>query len=97
MFRREFVKSITGGVSVGKIYIILQFLTEAILLGILGGLLGIVGGSIFNHFNIGEELILPWPWIGYSFAICAGIGVIAGLYPAIRAANADVIDALRYE
>ncbi len=80
-----------------KIYIILQFLTEAILLGILGGLLGIVGGSTFNHFNVGEELILPWIWIGYSFVICAGIGVIAGLYPAIRAANANVIDALRYE
>jgi len=80
-----------------KIYIIVQFLTEAVLLGILGGLLGVVGGSTFNHFNIGEELILPWIWIGYSFLICAGIGVIAGLYPAIRAANADVIDALRYE
>jgi len=80
-----------------KIYIIVQFLTEAVLLGILGGLLGIVGGSIFNNYNIGEELILPWIWIGYSFMICAGIGVVAGLYPAIRAANADVIDALRYE
>ncbi len=80
-----------------KIYIIVQFLTEAVLLGILGGLLGVVGGSTFNHFNIGEELILPWIWIGYSFVICAGIGVIAGLYPAFRAANADVIDALRYE
>ncbi len=80
-----------------KIYIILQFLTEAVLLGTFGGLLGIVGGSIFNHFNIGEELILPWVWIGYSFMICAGIGIIAGLYPAFRAANANVIDALRYE
>jgi len=80
-----------------KIYIIVQFLTEAVLLGIFGGLLGVVGGSTFNQFNIGEELILPWIWIGYSFMICAGIGVIAGLYPAIRAANANVIDALRYE
>jgi len=80
-----------------KIYIILQFLTEAVLLGTFGGLLGIVGGSIFNHFNIGEELILPWVWIGYSFMICAGIGIVAGLYPAFRAANANVIDALRYE
>lgn len=80
-----------------KMYIILQFLTEAVILGILGGALGIIGGTIFNHFNIGEELILPWTWIGYSVMICAGIGVIAGLYPAVRAANADVIEALRYE
>lgn len=80
-----------------KIYIILQFLTEAVLLGLLGGILGIVGGTIFNQLKIGQEMILPWMWIGYSFLICAGIGIGAGLYPAIRAANADVIDALRYE
>ncbi|MFQ6112737.1 MAG: ABC transporter permease, partial [bacterium] len=61
------------------------------------GFIGVVGGMIFNKINLGEELILPWPWIGYSFFICAGIGVIAGLYPALRAANADVIEALRYE
>ncbi len=80
-----------------KIYIILQFLTEAALLGLFGGLLGIVGGSVFNQLKIGSELILPWVWITYSFLICAGIGITAGLYPAIRAANADVIEALRYE
>lgn len=80
-----------------KIFIIIQFLIEAIILGIIGGFIGVVGGMIFNKINLGEELILPWPWIGYSFFICAGIGVIAGLYPALRAANADVIEALRYE
>jgi len=80
-----------------KSYIILQFLTEAVLLGLFGGLLGIVGGSVFNQLKIGAELILPWVWIGYSFMICAGIGIGAGLYPAIRAANSDVIEALRYE
>lgn len=80
-----------------KIFIILQFLTEAVVLGIIGGFIGIVGSTIFNKINLGEELILPWVWIGYSFFICAGIGVIAGLYPALRAANADVIEALRYE
>ena len=80
-----------------KIYIILQFLTEAVILGILGGVLGILGGIIFNRVSIGQELILPWDWIGYSVMICAMIGVLAGLYPAIRAANADVIEALRYE
>jgi putative ABC transport system permease protein len=80
-----------------KIFIILQFLTEAMVLGLIGGFIGVGGGMIFNKINLGEELILPWVWIGYSFFICAGIGVIAGLYPALRAANADVIEALRYE
>ncbi|RMF61235.1 MAG: FtsX-like permease family protein [Calditrichaeota bacterium] len=80
-----------------KLYIILQFLTEAVLLGIVGGVLGILGGTIFNEMSIGGELILPWSWIAYSFMICGGIGIIAGLYPAIRAANVDVIESLRYE
>ncbi len=77
--------------------ILTQFLTESVILGILGGLLGITGGVAFNHFYIGEEAPLLWDWIGYSFAICAGIGVVAGLYPALRAANRNVIDSLRYE
>lgn len=78
-------------------HILVQFLTESMILGVLGGFLGIVGGTIFNHFNIGGGWILPWNWIGYSFVICAGIGTIAGLYPAYRAANENVIEALRYE
>ena len=80
-----------------KFHILLQFLIEAMILGLFGGLLGIIGGTLFNHFNLGEALILPWDWIGYSFFICAGIGVMAGMYPALSAANENVIDALRYE
>jgi putative ABC transport system permease protein len=80
-----------------KFAIVLQFLTEAVALGIIGGLIGISGGMIFNYFNLGNEIVFPWPWVLYSFVICGSIGVIAGLYPAIRAANANIIDALRYE
>ena len=80
-----------------KSHILLQFLVESIILGLFGGLLGIIGGLVFNHVNIGAGIILPWNWIIYSFTICAGIGTIAGLYPAFRAAGADVIKALHYE
>jgi putative ABC transport system permease protein len=80
-----------------KIHVLVQFLTEAMILGFLGGLLGIIGGMIFNHFKIGSGFILPWNWMGYSFFICAGIGALAGLYPALRASNENIIDALRYE
>ncbi|MDX1763202.1 MAG: ABC transporter permease [bacterium] len=80
-----------------KIHVLLQFLIEAVILGLLGGLIGIVGGAIFNHLRTGEGFILPWQWIGLSFFICAAIGVLAGLYPALRAANRNVIDSLRYE
>ncbi len=40
---------------------------------------------------------MPWHWIAYSFLICIAIGIAAGLYPAYRAANINVIEALRYE
>ncbi len=80
-----------------KIHVLLQFLIEAMVLGLLGGLLGVAAGLVFIRVMTGEVLILPWDWIGYSFVICAGIGVAAGLYPALRAANRNVIEALRYE
>jgi putative ABC transport system permease protein len=80
-----------------KVHVLVQFLTESMVLGVLGGVLGVLGGSIFNQIQIGSGLILPWSWILYSFAICAGIGVLAGLYPAMRAANENVIVALRHE
>jgi putative ABC transport system permease protein len=80
-----------------RFHILFQFLVEAMILGVIGGILGIVGGMIFNEFYIGSGLILPLKWIAYSFGICAGIGSTAGLYPAVRAANENVIEALRYE
>ena len=88
---------IRRAVGARRIHVVVQFLTESVILGFFGGLLGIVGGMIFNHINIGSGFLLPWDWLGYSFAICAGIGALAGLYPALRAANENVIDALRYE
>jgi len=80
-----------------RAHILTQFLVEAATLGIIGGVLGIVGGTLFNVLYIGEGLILPTDWILYSFGICAGIGTVAGIYPALRAANENIIDALRYE
>lgn len=77
--------------------VIFQFLIEAAVLGIIGGLLGIIGGLGVNRAALGGTMIIPWEWVFYSLAICTSIGVIAGLYPAYRAANINVIDALRYE
>jgi putative ABC transport system permease protein len=88
---------IRRAVGARKIHVLVQFLTESMILGVLGGLLGIIGGSIFNQLQIAAGLILPWTWIAYSFFICAGIGIAAGLYPALRAANENVIVALRWE
>lgn len=88
---------IRRAVGANRYMIIGQFVIEAMVLGAFGGILGIVGGIAFNKLVIGAQLILPWHWIVYSLLICSGIGVIAGLYPAFRAARIDVIEALRYE
>ncbi len=80
-----------------KFHILFQFLTESMMLGFFGGILGVSGGIVFNHFYIDAGEMLPWSWIYYSFGICAGIGIFAGIYPAFRAANMNVIDALRHE
>ncbi len=80
-----------------KSSIMAQFITEAATLGVSGGIVGVTGGLVFNYFQIGAEIIVPWTWVGYSFMICGMVGVVAGLYPAIRAANANVIESLRYE
>lgn len=84
-------------VGANRFMIIMQFITEAITLGIFGGVLGILGGVVFNSVILGEELLLPLQWIFYSIMICIVVGVVAGLFPAYRAANINVIEALRYE
>jgi len=77
--------------------VIVQFLIEAAVLGIIGGLLGIGGGLGAHRLMLGQEMIVPWVWVMYSLVICTSIGVMAGMYPAYRAANINVIDAIRYE
>ncbi len=88
---------IRRSVGANRLHILVQFLTEAMVLGLAGGLLGVGGGSIFNHLAIGAGAPVSWEWVAYSFAICAGIGTLAGMYPATRAAYANVLEALRHE
>lgn len=77
-----------------------QFLIEAILLSVTGGIIGVILGvslslSLIFFFHIATQ-IEPWSII-MSFAVCTFTGVFFGWYPAKKAARLDPIEAIRYE
>jgi putative ABC transport system permease protein len=80
--------------------ILLQFLTEAILISITGGIIGVVLGISAAKLI---TLLLSWPTLVsqssviLSFVVCAVTGVFFGYYPAQKASQLDPIEALRYE
>ncbi|GAB3195457.1 putative ABC transport system permease protein [Pontibacter aydingkolensis] len=78
-----------------------QFLIEAIVICILGGLVGIFLGIMMGNgiaSLIGEGgFIVPWLWVIVGLTICVAVGVISGYYPAFKASKLDPIESLRYE
>jgi putative ABC transport system permease protein len=77
-----------------------QFLTEAVLICIIGAFCGIaLGIGVGNLFALllGTAFIIPWNWVLYGLIICTVVGLAAGLYPALKAAKLNPIEALRYE
>jgi len=80
--------------------ILMQFLTEAILISITGGIIGVVLGISAAKL---VTLFLSWPTlvseysVVLSFVVCAVTGVFFGYYPAQKASRLDPIEALRYE
>ena len=75
-----------------------QFLTEAVLLSLIGGLAGVVFAIAGTHFKING--VKPIPTAGSvigAFAVTVAVGVFFGFYPAYRAAALRPVDALRYE
>ena len=80
--------------------ILSQFLIEAILISITGGLIGVIIGCgasfMIKAIAHGPVFIQPWSVL-LSFAVCTVTGVFFGWYPAKKAADLDPIDAIRYE
>ena len=80
--------------------ILRQFLTEAVILCNIGGVLGVAAGFglgnlvvVFTSFD--ANVPMEWAVIGLLF--CSAVGIVFGLLPAIRAARLDPVEALRYE
>jgi putative ABC transport system permease protein len=77
-----------------------QFLTEAVVICLLGGTLGIILGVGLGNIlslQLGVGFYMPWKWvIGASF-LCVIVGLLSGFIPANRAAKLDPIESLRYE
>jgi len=78
-----------------------QFLTEAIVICILGGAMGIVfgisaGNAVSVYLGDGQ-FVVPWNWISLGLALCVSVGLFSGIYPAIKASRLDPVEALRFE
>lgn len=77
-----------------------QFLAEAVLIGIFGGVIGIIGGMLVGNITTmltGGKFIIPWGWMIMGVILCVLVGLVSGIYPASRAARLDPIESLRYE
>ena len=80
--------------------IVMQFLVETVILSGLGGVIGVALGVgvpfLITVFADMRTIVTPWAPL-LAFSISALVGIVFGIYPALRAANMDPVEALRHE
>ena len=77
-----------------------QFLFESTIISLMGALSGIILGVLVgNSFSLilGTGFVVPWAWVIIGIIICSVVGLLAGLWPALKASKLNPIVALRYE
>jgi len=78
-----------------------QFVIEAIVVCILGGItgiiLGILIGNLISRVMGIEAFIVPWLWMFVGLVVCIAVGLLSGYYPAHKASKLDPIESLRFE
>jgi putative ABC transport system permease protein len=77
-----------------------QFLIEAIVICLIGGIGGIILGMAAGNLiavQISGTFVVPWFWLFCAIGLCTFIGLSSGFYPAKKAAKLDPVEALRYE
>ena len=77
-----------------------QFLFESVMISLIGAgfgvVLGVIVGNVFS-LVLSTGFVLPWGWLLGGIAICSVVGLLAGLYPSLKASRLNPIEALRYE
>lgn len=87
-------------VGANRYTIAMQFLWEAVLIGQIGGVIGMIIGIAIGNIiavQLNSPFIIPWDMMLLAVVVTFIVGVVSGLYPAVKAARLDPIQTLRYE
>jgi putative ABC transport system permease protein len=78
-----------------------QFLIEAIVICMIGGIAGVIlgigMGNLISKIFESNTFVAPWEWVILGFVVCLIVGLISGFYPAYKASRLNPIAALHYE